>query len=91
MNNNENITETIRRLYCDCIEHCEFEEVSNNEGVDLFDYFECLPKEVTNILLTFNNDKDHYFEAMRVRDELQTQGYTFDYGLDGCPFNLRKL
>ena len=74
-----------------CLEHCEFESYDESEQDDLFDSFDVLPKDIREILLSLDEDKDRYKEVNRIKNELETQGYTFDYGLDGCPFNLRKL
>jgi hypothetical protein len=56
---------------------------------DLFETPELIPKEVMSILTTCEDNT--YKELDRLINELQTIGYTFDYGLDAEPFNLRKL
>ena len=56
---------------------------------DLFETTELLPKEVIDILETFEDNT--YDECRRVQDELETIGYTYDYYLDAQPYNLRKL
>jgi len=56
---------------------------------DLFETPELIPSDVQAILDTF--DDFTYQELDRIKDELQTVGYTFDYGLDAEPYNLRKL
>jgi hypothetical protein len=56
---------------------------------DLFETPELIPKEVMSILITFEDNT--YNELDRIQNELQTISYTFDYGLDAEPFNLRKL
>ena len=56
---------------------------------DLFESPELIPSEVMSILTTCEDST--YKELDRLINELQTIGYTFDYGLDGEPFNLRKL
>lgn len=48
-----------------------------------------LPEEVMSILATCEDNT--YEELKRIQNELQTIGYTFDYGLDAEPYNLRKL
>jgi hypothetical protein len=60
--------------------------------VDLFDKFEDLPIEVQKILNSFNEDCDNtYTELERLLIELKPLGYTFNYGLDGEPYELRLL
>ena len=49
-----------------------------------------LPKKVQNILNSFDEMKNGYKECERLLKELRPLGYTFDYGLDAEPFNLRK-
>lgn len=50
-----------------------------------------LPKKVRKILSQFDEDGNLYMECSLMLDRLSFHQYTFDYGLDGCPFNLRKL
>ena len=49
------------------------------------------PEEVKAILDSFDFEGDAYKECDRLLDELEPHGYTFDYGLDGEPYNLYKL
>ena len=48
------------------------------------------PEEVRDILNSFDFDSDAYKECDRLLNELEPLGYTFDYGLDGEPYNLYK-
>ena len=57
--------------------------------IDLFDSPEKLPKKVRKILNTWQEDT--YEECERMIKELKPHGYTFEYYLDGTPFNLRKI
>lgn len=50
-----------------------------------------LPKEIQNIVYSFDEDKDAYKECDRLLKELKPHGYIFDYGLCGEPFNIRKI
>lgn len=61
------------------------------EESDLFEDFDSLPVEVKEILTSFDELEDAYKECERVLTELKPHGYTFEYGLDGVPFNLRKI
>jgi hypothetical protein len=56
---------------------------------DLFEIPDLIPKDVHDILATFEDNT--YEECERIKNELEQIGYTFEYGLDAEPFNLRKL
>ena len=58
--------------------------------MDLFEQWDTLPKEVKEILSSFDDLEDSYQECERVLIELKPHGYTFEYQLDGIPFNLKK-
>lgn len=58
---------------------------------DLFETPELIPENVQEILDTFDDDKNGYLELKRILDELEPLGYTFDYGLDAVPYELRKI
>jgi hypothetical protein len=49
------------------------------------------PREVREILDSFDFEGDAYKECDRLLHELEPHGYTFDYGLDGEPYNLIQL
>ena len=48
------------------------------------------PENVKSILNSFDFDSDPYKECDRLLNELEPLGYSFDYGLDGEPYNLYK-
>lgn len=56
---------------------------------DLFETPELIPKDVLDILATFQDNT--YEECERVLNKLEQIGYTYEYGLDAEPFNLMKL
>lgn len=59
---------------------------------DLFEYPELLPQNVNDIIERFAEEDDYSYESCdKLYDELYLVGYTFDYGLDAEPYNLRKL
>ena len=59
---------------------------------DLFETPELIPYDVQAILESFDEESPNtYAELDRLVNELESIGYTFDYGLDAEPFNLRKL
>lgn len=68
------------------------EEIYYFEGIpqDLFEHPEKLPKEIQNIIEKYI-DADLFTcdDTKALLKELQINGYTFDYGLDCQPFNLR--
>jgi len=54
---------------------------------DLKEYYDA-PKDVRKILDSFDFEGDAYKECDRLLNELEPLGYTFEYGLDGEPYNL---
>ena len=50
-----------------------------------------LPKTITDILSTHNQDADAYAEAKRIADKLEKVGWTVDWGLDGELYDLKPL
>jgi hypothetical protein len=62
---------------------------------DLFLTPEKLPDTVNNLIKNFQNSvdvgADRYAECEKLAASLKQEGYTFDYGLDGEPFNLQKI
>lgn len=66
-------------------------EFKQLDEIDLFEHYYLLPKEVLAIVESFDDNEDLYDECRRLEKELTPHGYTFDWGLDGVPFNLRKL
>lgn len=59
--------------------------------IDLFDQFDKLPKKVQAALNSFDENGDLYKECNRVLKEINKLGYTYEYYLDGTPYNLTKL
>ena len=62
-----------------------------SEGImDLFENLNFVPvtvaKEVNKL-----GDEPTYNDLQEVKSNLNSMGYTFDYGLDAVPLNLRKL
>lgn len=60
---------------------------------DLFETPELIPSGVQAILESFGEDEcpNDYRDLERLLKLINPLGYTFDYGLDAEPFNLRKL
>lgn len=67
--------------------------VNDEGGVDLFEDYENIPANVQEILE--NNaealEGGDYRDLERVKNELEAIGYTYDYYLDGTPYDLRKI
>jgi hypothetical protein len=55
---------------------------------DLFETPGLIPDNVISVINTFEDNT--YEECERIKNELEQIGYTFEYGLDAEPFNLRK-
>jgi hypothetical protein len=61
---------------------------------DLFEYQEELPEIVREVITRYANefvDSADYSACESLLDELFPHGFTFDYGLDAIPCNLRKI
>ena len=61
--------------------------------IDLFEHWELIPKNVSDILERYNEDEQvkGYETLKRLRDELNNIGYNIDYGLDAEPFGLHQM
>lgn len=58
---------------------------------DLFETPELIPREVQAVLDTLSEDANSYWELERIRIQVEKLGYTFDYGLDAEPYDLRPI
>jgi hypothetical protein len=61
------------------------------EGVDLFEDYEDQPKEVEAIISKYEIEDYNYDVLQQMKEELESIGYTMDYGLDAEPIDLRKI
>lgn len=63
--------------------------------MDLFEYYELLPKEASKIYWKYSeigaSEGFNYDTCAEYLEEMNAVGYTFEYGLDGEPINLRKI
>lgn len=59
--------------------------------MDLFEHYETLPKEVQVILDKYCIGDSTYEDCRKLVLELESVGYTCEYGLDAEPYELRKL
>jgi hypothetical protein len=64
-------------------------------GGDLFEDYQNQPKELAKIVDSYMekiNDGDFdYVDSRKFLKEVNAIGYTFDYGLDNVPYNLRPI
>ena len=65
--------------------------MENNNERDLFEYYDELPQEVSEILSFYELEEMDYLTCENLLKELNAIGYTFEYGLSAEPFNLRKI
>ena len=61
------------------------------EGVDLFEDYEDQPQEVQRILAKYEMEDNNYETLQNLKAELESIGYTMDFGLDAEPYDLRKI
>jgi hypothetical protein len=57
---------------------------------DLFETIETLPLDVQNVLGSFEREGYDYETCAKYLAIIEPKGYTFEYDLDGTPFNLTK-
>lgn len=58
--------------------------------IDLFEHYETLPQEVQDIINSYG-DEFGYDGCKEMLDRLEPLGYTFDWGLDGQPIDLKEM
>jgi hypothetical protein len=61
------------------------------EGVDLFEDYDDQPEEVQAILANYDMEDNDYETMQNLKAELESVGYTMDFGLDAEPYDLRKI
>ena len=63
------------------------------DGVDLFEDYENIPTDVQKILDKHSDafEDGDYRKLEKANNELKKIGYTFEYGLDGEAYDLRKI
>ena len=60
-------------------------------SIDLFTITEILPDNVKEVLNTYSLNEIDYNTCEALLKELNQCGYTFEYGLDAVPYELRKI
>jgi hypothetical protein len=65
----------------------------DEEGVDLFEDYDDIPDNVQKILNKYEDafEDGNYKDLEKAEKELNKIGYTFEYGLDGVAYDLRKI
>ena len=59
--------------------------------IDLFEQYEILPEHIKAILDKYNAKDKDYTNCELLMAEMEENGYTFDFGLDAEPYNLRTV
>lgn len=64
-----------------------------NKGIDLFEDYKNIPPELQKVLDKNDNNLTggDYRELEKALKEVEKIGYTFDYYLDGVPYDLRPI
>lgn len=63
-----------------------------NDDIDLFQHIERLPKTVQYTIELYTNlESLTYNDCKAFLIDMENQGYTFEYGLDAEPFNLKRM
>lgn len=65
--------------------------VKPKKNIDLFDDWKKIPKPVKAILDKHSLYDSDYEDLEKAKKEVEAVGYTFDFGLDAVPYDLRKL
>ena len=61
------------------------------QGVDLFEDYENMPASVVETISKYDLESGDYRELEKALQDLKKYGYTFEYELDGQPYDLRKI
>lgn len=72
-------------------EYCDNNKERADEIADLFEHTEILPFRVREILYDFEQKESSYEDCKKLVSELESVGYTCEYGLDNIPHSLIKL
>ena len=63
-----------------------------NDDIDLFQHVERLPKNIQYTIERYtNSDSFSYDDCRAMLEDMESQGYTFEYGLDAEPYNLKRM
>jgi len=63
-----------------------------NDDIDLFQHVDRLPKNIKYTIERYtDSDSFSYDDCRAMLEDMENQGYTFEYGLDAEPFNLKRM
>jgi hypothetical protein len=63
-----------------------------NDDIDLFQHIERLPKNIQYTIERYtDSDSFSYDDCRAMLVDMESQGYTFEYGLDAEPYNLKRM
>lgn len=79
-------------------EYRNFPTKMYNEGgevVDLFEQYETLPKKIQDIIEFYMSKYEEgdydYSDSKEFLEKMEKEGYTFEYGLDNEPYDLKRI
>jgi hypothetical protein len=61
------------------------------EALDGFKNPDLVPAKVNELIENFVETQGDYEACREILQDVQQEGWTFDYGLDGIPYHLRKM
>lgn len=65
---------------------------NENLEIDLFENYELLPQQVQDLIKEYGEmEFPDYHDTEKFLEKMHLLGYTFDYGLDNIPIELKKL
>ncbi len=59
--------------------------------IDLFESYETLPAEVRVVIEKYMTGENSWESCRALEAELLPLGYTFEWGMSGEPYDLRKI
>ena len=66
------------------------EIITYNPTTDYFSEYDLLPANIYEILMNMQELQD-YEDTKKLLIDLESEGWTFDYGLDNVPYGLRPI
>lgn len=65
---------------------------NENFDMDLFENYDLLPQQAQDLLIEYGEiEFPDYPDTEKFLEKMNQVGYTFDYGLDNLPIELKKL
>ena len=66
-------------------------EYKKGGRIDLFEDYEKIPSNIQAILEKYEMEDNDYNVLGDLQEELEAEGYTFEFGLDATPYGLRPI